>query len=220
VAFVLPNSIFIHIPKTGGQWVVSALERTGVPVGSLGVVHTSPDEIAETPEFKDREFIFAMVRHPLTWYQSMWAHQMDDKWEPIDARDWFTPRWLEFWANFTKHCSSSRFQEFVENCLDVYPDGLVSTLYEAYTKECVFVGKQERLIGDLLEAMKIAGEKFDETRLVGAAARNVRGGLAHRQRACAYTTELVDRVMLVERRAIQQFGYDQVPESIEAKLKI
>ena len=182
---------------------MTAFERTGVPVGYLGIVYTSPDEIAETPEVKERRFFLAMVRLPLTWCQSMWAHQMDDEWEPIDARDWFTPRWLDFWADFTKHCSSYHFQEFVEKCLDAYPDGLVSKLYEAYTKECVFVGKQERLVSDLVGALRRAGKEFDAARLPGVTARNGRGSLAHRRRACEYNQRLVDRVMIVERRAIQ-----------------
>jgi hypothetical protein len=218
MAFLLPRSVFIHVPKTGGQWVTAALPPAGVPLEQLGVVHTSPDEIEDEPERRRRAFVFAVVRHPLTWYQSRWAHQTDDEWEPIDALDWFTPRWIEFWAEFREHCASFDFQEFVRLCVAHYPEGLVSTLYEAYTAGCDFVGRQERLREDLLEALARAGESFDPARLHATPARNVRGGRPARRGQSLYTRELLELALEAESRAIARFGYEEVPGHILERL--
>ena len=214
MAFRLPRSLFIHTPKTGGQWVVAALECARVPITPVGAVHTTHDEISSDLLNDEMPFTFAMIRHPLRWYQSMWAHQTDDEWEPIDAKDWFTPRWLEFWADFTRHCASYDFPDFVRRCLDHYPRGLVSALYDSYTSRCDFVGKQEHLADDLIMALKRAGETFDEVRLRNAPQRNVRGGRPHRAKASQYTRGLAEAVADREREVIERFKYEKIPSSI------
>lgn len=219
MAFVLPRSIFVHVPKTGGQWVVSALEHAGVPVRPLGVVHTSPDEIADQVDQLEQDCLFVMVRHPLTWYQSIWAHRSDLNWAPVDAEEWFTPRWIEFWRELTASCSSLDFKDFVAKCVNAYPDGLVTTLYDAYTTNCHFVGHQEQLADDLVSILKQMGEVFDETLLRGTSPRNVRGRCSHWRRQSAYTRELVELVTNVEASVIERFGYEQVPAEIVASLE-
>lgn len=219
MAFLLPKSVFIHVPKTGGQWVIAALENSGVPVRLLGVVHSSADELVVEPEGAGRAFSFAFVRHPLSWYQSMWAHQTDDAWESIDAAEWFTPRWLGFWAEFTAHCASFDFNEFVRKCVNHYPGGLVSTLYRSYTEGCTFVGRQERLADDLVQALECAGESFDPLKLLATPTRNVRGARAHRSAQNVYTRELVDLVMETESWAVGHFDYRAVPARILQSLR-
>ena len=214
MAFRLSRSLFIHIPKTAGQWVVSALASAGVPCTPIGVVHTSPDEILSELSGSERPYTFAMVRHPLHWYQSMWAHQTDDKWEPIDAEDWFTERWLAFWQDFTCHCASSDFLEFVQRSLDHYPHGLVSLLYDIYTARCDFVGKQERLPDDLITALRNAGENFDEPRLRATPPKNTRGGKPHRVSTSKFTRKLAEATADRERWAIERFGYEMIPSSV------
>ena len=161
------------------------LEHAHLLVGPLGVVHTSPDEIRHEPAFRERDSCFAMVRHPLTWYQSMWAHRMDEQWTPVDDPGWFTPRWIETFAQLT-NCQSDVFEEFVTRCLDRFPDGFVSGLYDAYTDGCTFVGRHERLLEDLETALTPAGESFDARRLREVHPVNVRSRRPRRQAAACY----------------------------------
>lgn len=212
MAFVLPKSVFVHIPKTGGQWVVEALKNAGLTVDPLGVVHTTPDEINHEQAFRERRSVFAMVRHPLSWYQSMWAHRTDEEWEDIDDTDWFTDRWVKVWAEFTKFSRADEFGEYVRRCCARFPDGFVSMLYDAYTDECTFVGKQEQLVDDLIRALALAGEQFDTERIRTTTPRNVRGCQPRRLSRSAYTPELMELVMSTEARAIERFGYQRVPE--------
>ncbi|MEW6754950.1 MAG: hypothetical protein AB1505_28800, partial [Candidatus Latescibacterota bacterium] len=184
MAFLLRRSVFIHIPKTAGQWVASALESAGLLAGRLGVVHASPDEICREGAYRARPFRFAMVRHPLSWYQSMWAHRVDEEWGPMDDPAWFTPRWVEVWAEFTKQCRAATFAEFVRACTSHYPQGFVSTLYDVYAQDCGFVGKQERLPEDLIEALTRAGEEFEPRPVQQTPPRNVRARRPHRLADC------------------------------------
>lgn len=207
MAFLLSNSVFIHTPKTGGQWVAGVLEQTGLLKGTLGVVHATPQELAHEEEFRKRNVRFAMVRHPLSWYQSIWTHRMDEQWAPVSARDWFSERSLEMWREFTDKCRSETFDEFVRKCTTHYPHGYVSALYDSYTQGCTFVGRQETLAADLLTVLRGAGEQFDTDRIRETPDRNVRSrGEVWLQR-CQYTPELLALVMRAEARAIAKFHY-------------
>ena len=214
MAYLLPKSVFIHTPNTAGQWVAATLDNAGLVVDTIGVVHASPDEIRQEPVVKERDFSFTFVRHPASWYQSMWAHQMDEEWDSIDDPKWFTPRWINFWAKFTDTCRSNSFEEFVRNCINHYPEGFVSTLFEAYTAECKFVGKQERLIEDVQIALDLAGEQYDLTKLQKTRPKNVRGQRPRRKRVSQYSPDLIKLVTRTEIEAIEKYGYDIFPESV------
>jgi hypothetical protein len=218
LAFLLTKSAFIHIPKTGGQWVVAALKGAGVPVRRLNVVHTSPDEVADNPEFQTRKEIFAFVRHPLSWYQSIWAHRMDDAWQPICSKQWFTQRWMNHWVEFNKYCQSNRFEEFVRKCVSHFPDGFLSSLYETYTKGCTFIGKQENIANDLQTILEKTGEDFNRFELKNTNRHNVRANQPRRQFAIKYTKELIDLIMKAEQRAVDKYQYYDIPNQRQSDI--
>lgn len=211
MAYLLRRSIFIHTPKTAGQWVAAALDNAGLLTGNLGPIHASPDEIEQEAGFRSDLFQFTFVRHPLSWYRSMWAHRVDEEWEPIDALDWFTPRWIAHWATFTDSCQAADFHDYIYKCAQTFPNGFVSALFDDYTKGCHFVGKQEHLISDLCAALVQAGEEFEKTKLLSTKPRNVRGQKPSRQRDGLYTKELIELVLKLESRAIDRFGYQEDP---------
>ncbi len=211
MAYLLRKSIFIHTPKTAGQWVAAALDNAGLLTDTLGPVHTSPDEISQEAAFRRRAFRFTFVRHPFSWYLSMWAHRMDEEWEPIDDLDWFSSRWIDFWAEFTNQCRSNQFEEFVRKCIEYYPAGFVSNLFDAYTKGCSFVGKQETLISDLSTALDQAGESYNTVKLESTKPKNVRGSQSYRKKNIAYSSDLIELVINAESKAIKVYGYEDVP---------
>jgi hypothetical protein len=217
MALLLNNSVFIHTPKTAGQWVTEAITNSGISVEQIGVIHTSPDEIKSDPRIKNIHHMFTFVRHPLTWYQSMWSHQMDEGWDAIDAIEWFSQPWMEKWKPFTE-CRSYNFQKFVKNCLNCFPDGWVSSLYKAYTNGCTFIGRHENIVNDLERALFAAGEICSIEKLQETKPRNVRGAWRRRSGEVYYSQELVEQVMNVERYAVETFGYREIPNSIIEKL--
>ena len=211
MAWLLPRSVFIHVPKTGGQWVAAALEEAGLLAGTVGPIHASPEEIAGDPEVAARSHRFAFVRNPLTWYRSMWAHRMDEGWAPVDDPQWFTPRWIEAWAPFTDAVRAQRFDRFVRNVVAEFPDGFLSSLYEAYTDGCTQVGRYEHLAEDLVRILSEIGERFDPDRVRRTPPRNVRGDTPTRRRQAEWTPDLVALVQGAERRAFARYGYAEVP---------
>ncbi len=214
MAYLLSNSTFIHIPKTGGQWITLALERAGLIQASLGVVHSSPDELHLEPAYQMRPFSFAFVRHPLSWYSSMWAHRLDDQWDPIDDVEWFSKRWIDEWAGFSGACRADTFPDFVTRAIEHFPDGWVSRLYDLYTEGCTHVGKHEDLPEALITVLAAVGEVFEPAEILATPERNVRGRKHRRMLGTLLSPSLVAEVMRVERQAVSRFGYSELPSWI------
>jgi len=159
------KSIVYHIPKCGGTWVKQAMKAAGLRYrptrnvrGShpfnLKRAHATPDVV--TWRARRMRFGITFVRRPAGWYRSYWAFRSRkgarrDEGFPADG----------LW--------SDDFDQFVSNILDAYPNGFVTTLYQYYVGEdCEkvdFVGRQEHLADDLVLALMLAGEDFDEEAL-------------------------------------------------------
>jgi hypothetical protein len=74
MAYVIGRTLFLHIPKTGGKAVLSALREAGNrvrPVRSPGWHngHAGVDALAD-PRY-NWDFVFAFVRHPVSWWKSL-----------------------------------------------------------------------------------------------------------------------------------------------------
>ena len=157
--------IFYHIPKTGGTWAKVAMREAGLRTSGVRSVvaphpfnlkkaHATPDTV--DPKAPIGRFSFCFVRRPVAWYRSYWAFRSrkgarrDQKF-PADG----------LW--------SDDFDCFINNILDAYPQGFVTTLYQYYTgaegEKVDFVGTQENLVDDLVKALRLAGEEFDEAAL-------------------------------------------------------
>lgn len=189
--------IFYHIPKTGGTWVKVALEEAGVtyrPTHTCGGphpfnlkwAHASPDTVR--PGSGDGLFSFCFVRRPVAWYRSYWAFRSRkgarrDENFPADG----------LW--------SDNFDEFVNNLLDAYPDGFVSKLYQYFTgingDKVDYIGKQESLVNDLVLALRMAGEEFDEQAL--RACRRTNRSPAKWKKRAVLTADTLIRVQEAER---------------------
>ena len=172
MAILTDRFILYHIPKTGGTWGKVALKNAGVEYRytktmkgehpfNLKRAHSTPDNVPA--KAKEGRLGITFVREPEAWYRSYWAFRSrkgarrDEKF-PADG----------LW--------SDDFDQFVNNILDAYPQGFVTTLYQYYTgAECEkvdFVGRQEYLLSDLIHALDAAGESFDEGKLAMTPRRN------------------------------------------------
>ena len=207
--------LFVHLPKTGGEWVRHALRDAGfvaddeeevdpgvapwpVPASaSSGMrrLHATARSIGHDPA---RSFCF--VRHPLAWYRSLWAHGARDGWSP---------------DNFVlDQYGCHDFLEFMDRCLRAFPTGFVSLLYRIYTEGAGFVGRYERLGDDLRAALELAG--LDAVTSIRHAPMNVASAQPKLDRRCRYPLALARRVAAVEDEAIRRFGYQPVPEELLA----
>jgi hypothetical protein len=206
------NTVFYHIPKTGGMWVLKALERGGVALTPLRCKkcaalnplqdrkvccgHGTYQTIQEPNDGKKR-LRFGFVRNPLSMYQSYWAYKMEVGWDTRNA--------------FDRAFARERFPDFVR-AVTVQKPGWVSTWFESYVgpqdaPALGFMGRQENLMEDLLTALKMAGEEANEEAIRATEAVNAASFLPRWQEECRYTPELADRVWTSEQRAMERFGY-------------
>lgn len=187
---MLPHSIFFHISKTGGIWVRKAIENAGIPTVEVGK-GTGAAQLHNLYSQVDRtgKFTFTFVRHPLEWYPSFWSYRMMTGWQSSDPADSFM---------------SIHFEKFVRNTLR-YAPGHVSWRYEQYVGPepgvLDFVGKTENMTSDLIKALRLAGEEFNEEKLLHTPRYNV--SLLHP----VYSDRLREVVLESERKSLERFGY-------------
>lgn len=189
--------LFLHLPKTGGTWATSAMLAAGVPVLQPRSLPFHAN-LAQTIAYRDR-FSFAFVRHPLEFWRSYWAFRLRDGWDldnQIDAQ-----------------AHSPDFNVFVSRLAEHQP-GAASALYEQFVGrrpgDVDFVGRFERLVDDLVAALRLAGEPFDEAGLRAQPPLNVSdyGGLP----VPWYRPDTAERLAASEHAAIERFyAHDPVP---------
>lgn len=73
----LPNSCFIHIPRTGGLWVKALIERSGIKHQTLKGDIDSHLPYKSLPENWQHLHSFSTIRHPLAWVRSRWTHALE-----------------------------------------------------------------------------------------------------------------------------------------------
>jgi len=109
------RALFLHIPKTGGNFLRRVLEVLKIPhkhdKGTIGHSH------ALRKHFKrDFEFVAAFVRHPLSWYVSHWRYQVQ---VGNKALQWWNDKWHP--SRPMAECSASSFGGFFQNIIETEP---------------------------------------------------------------------------------------------------
>lgn len=199
---ILPNSVFLHVPKAGGTWVREVLKNTNLVQGEL--ISKSSDESTEgkmrswhcVPQDKsvfNNKYIFCFVRHPLTWYQSHWAHRTRNgswnKGNRLDAK-----------------CQDDEFNEFILKVIEEFPQGYLHWLYGFYTQHAHFVGKVENLQQDLIKALSLAEEEYRVDDIISVSSQNVMP--VEYVREVKYIFENVLGILEIEQKAINKYGYN------------
>ena len=176
------KSLFFHIPKTGGNWVRSAL-RASCDVQLELQDHTFPMRV--TSDY----YKFCFVRHPLTWYKSFFNYRNSRKWQSVKRME-------------LDNYSCGDFNVFIKRVCK-YTNGFLTSLFKKYTQDVDFVGKQENLVDDLVTALKSAGETFDEGKLRGTQRLNLSDS-----ESLTYDVKLEQRLQHLEIGAIEEYKYE------------
>ncbi|SER44876.1 Sulfotransferase family protein [Nitrosomonas sp. Nm51] len=189
---ILPKSCFLHVPKTGGTWVKKAIAAAGISCKDYTL---SGDPHIGLKDCPCREkFKFAFVRHPVDLYRSYWQFKMTYGWDSDNQLD--------------RACRSDNFQNFVRQVLNKFP-GVYSKSLAGFVgetdNEIEFVGKYENLIGDLITALRSAGEDFNEQPIRTLPPHNV----SNKNRFPAiYTSALEAEVKKAEHITMKRFSYE------------
>lgn len=171
------GGLFLHVPKTGGNWVSDVLEANDLVFAHLGGKHAGPEQLAplrrllQIPDRYDRPnrplFTFCFVRHPLAWYESWFRMNA--------ARGW--PEWAADADAWNPSCDlnglgAPTFDGFIDQVLTRRP-GFLSGLYASYAGGSHFVGRQESMADDLVTVLQFLQARFDERSLRRRARVNV-----------------------------------------------
>ena len=161
MAFVTDKLLFIHVQKTGGMSVREALYRCN-PVGhesgdAEGERHFGLPELrARHPGIESGRLSFGFVRHPVDWLVSRWAFAVASGFPiHVQHRGSAAQVWMAA-------CWSPTFEQFIENYLERFPGVATQTMFQKLglwsDKPVDFVGRTERLRGDLRAVFALAGE--------------------------------------------------------------
>lgn len=200
------GGLFLHVPKTGGNWVSDVLEAQGLVYAHVGGKHAGLAQLAplirllDTPRRYDKPnrplVPFCFVRHPLAWYQSWFRMNA--------ARGW--PHWAtdaEVWnpSVMLNGLSGTTFEDFLARVLAERP-GFLSALYGFYTKDAHFVGRQEQAADDLLTVLGHLQLTVDAGRLTRHPRANVSDGID-----TTLSGDLQAELERVEAEAYARYGY-------------
>lgn len=180
MALLLKNgAVFLHVPKTGGNWVTEVLGKMDLVERQVGHKHADYDHFrrptlpARRPVKAGKKFLshmlrnrhepsylFCFVRNPLTWYES-WFKYMSQ-----ESRQWkyWGSQHTDSWHpnSLLDGLGSSDFNTFVSNVINKRP-GYVTEMFGWYTPPAVdFVGRQEHLREDLIVALDAMELDYDK----------------------------------------------------------
>jgi len=226
MALVLSNgAIFLHIPKTGGNWVRQVLEDQGLLAGELGHKHCDIDRVlydpyltanvrdhkkwqkSGQPPIYEHPFTFCFVRHPLSWYESWFRYMTKRKWNDWPLRkgpyDWHPCHELNTTA-------SDNFSEFIKKVLE-YTPGYLTRMVSWYTKRGVsYIGKQESLAEDMIKVLSMMNLDCDTQTIRNQARVNISTDASI---SSDWDPTLRDALLTSESAYIQQFGYSHASKS-------
>lgn len=163
MAYVLPNNtIYLHIPKTGGNWLTSVIGKVGLIKGSISHKHAdlsfsatmrptrAPNKWVQEKWVRFRYVsqpfnTICVVRHPVSWYSSWYRYQVARGW-PLWGQNRNWSDW-HIWSELNHLCINppASYPEYVERLLR-YSPGYCTRMFGRYSsgKDGV-VFKQEEL---------------------------------------------------------------------------
>lgn len=206
MAVILPNSVMIHVPKTGGSWCRTAIKKAGIKHKELnthkgkGCRH---EGISQIRKQIGNRFTFGFVRNPITWMQSRWAYSMRNTQGEGDG----TLLW------------SGDFNTWVMNVLERQPTFVLDKTLRLVGYTCKdgewvvrqqlgFIGKTENLTDDLIQALTLAGESFDESIIRQIPPQKVCSRNQHWLPRCKYKPNVLKRVIETCSPMFEIFDYD------------
>ena len=145
----LSNSIYLHIPKTGGISLSKALKASCPKWEHIGdgkyQAHEVPDGLLD-------ENFWCIIRKPAHFAHSLWHHRSKKRfnWQP---------------NNLEQTCKSSIYNEFMDN---VYCNpGIILDYYNTYinSKPKMLVGKLENLFIDVQSILTAYNEPYKAQKL-------------------------------------------------------
>lgn len=209
MALLLPNSMFIQVPKTGTGWVQRALTDAGVKwehTPGQDTWHAGFDQVKQ--HLGERTHVFGFVRRPEVWLGSVWSYWMQDHESGRDHAQRHKDAGWSVEAEMMDLIPCS-FQAFVVWSEERSP-GWVTRAMLGRLDGADWIGRQEDLCEDLIKALRYCGETFDEEAIRRRPPHNVNGQLAMWRERQGWTPTMRAIVDEAEAEMLRRF-YRRMP---------
>lgn len=231
MAVILPRSVFIHVPKTGGTWCRAAIDAIGLPQFESGpgtdrwltrshasVTRAAPTIFQRNWLKKDtvrvERMTFGFVRDPWKWLASCWA----DTRHKYGSHDNPELKKVKHWLG---SCFRAEFSDFIDQVLEHAPcvpsQVMLITLGYHRTDPTTWVagdilvdeiGRNETLVDDFVRILKKAGEQFDAQRARAVPPQRVSGQQQQYKQQVVWTAAQRKAVYDSNRFLCDTFDYD------------
>ena len=155
-ALLSNGSVFLHIPKTGGNWVIKVLADLGLVEKEFKEKHADAKRarVIEPKIGIGNRFTFCFTRDPISWYESWWRYQVQRGWTKWSYLTWHPCARMDA-------CSDNNFNKFIANVIRIAP-GFVSDMYSRFTVGADYVGHQETLAACLINVLDKLRVEYDD----------------------------------------------------------
>lgn len=204
------NFIFIHVPKTGGSFLGSALKRE-MPAGSLrrGAPEKKHPGWNDIPDEALGRPVLIYVRNPWDWYVS-WYHAVASKHKQRHPDADVVAGVTDLDTLIRQACSGSlpgSQPPPSPGHQDLYTQNILRACGDRLEADELFVGRFESLVDDLGRFLSAAGAPLGDAAIGRIRSAEPVNASEHRPYREYYDGELQELVASSCRVTIERFGY-------------
>jgi len=223
MAVMLKNdSIFLHIPKTGGKWVDSVLKELDLIRFNFSHNHSDYERTINFNRYYPMHFIrqtikngyylpkvraafkFCFVRHPLKYYESYFKYAWSLDWPRFPGLNVNSNTDLWHPNEPLFEIGDKDFNKFIENVIQHCP-GYVTSLYDSFVNQDIdFVGKTENLSEDLIKVLELMNIDFNEEKVKNHKMVNVSKKTNSK---IIWDEDLKQEILKLEYPTLKKYGY-------------
>lgn len=152
---ILDKALFLHIPKTGGNFISKIMKE----MGGDSIPHSSGYATFKELPYKIEDVrSFCFVRHPANYIHSTWAYfRSHPEIREFNKTAPFNRTVYRYNKHLLNMIDSWSLENTVKNLTTNYR-GFIGDFFYQYTRDCCYIGRTEALVDDFLNIMYMIKE--------------------------------------------------------------